>query len=111
MNRNQIVNSEKQKLLQKRTSALLKASNTLKKLMQDEVYANQEIELRKLMIEITKVEIGTKEERALRQKYELLLKKHEQQLEKLGFKKEDLVPQFECKKCNDLGIQNAEVSS
>ena len=109
MNRQEIVNSEKIKLSQKRTNALLKTNNVFNSLLKNKDFYEIEQELRKTTAELSKFEIGTKEEQELRKKYKQIQKKKEQIIEKLGVRLEDLTPKFECPLCNDMGFVNGNI--
>ena len=109
MNRQEIVNSEKIKLSQKRTNALLKTNNVFNSLLKNKDFYEIEQELRKTTAELSKFEIGTKEEQELRKKYKQIQKKKEQIIEKLGVRLEDLTPKFECPLCNDTGFVNGNI--
>ena len=106
MNRQEIVNSEKIKLSQKRTNALVKVNNLMNNLLKNKDYLTIEQELRKTMIELTKLELGTKQEQELRKKYDQLQKKRKQKLKELGVSLSDLNPKFECEQCGDTGFVN-----
>lgn len=103
MNRQDIINSEKIKLSQKRMNAILKHNSLLTKLREDKKYLATEKEISKMIIELSKLQLNTPEEQHLRAEYNKLLKQQEANLLRLGYKKEDLTPQFACTKCNDTG--------
>lgn len=109
MNRRDIINNEKTKLASKRTNAIIKSNNMLKNLMLDKTYADYEIEKRKLIVELTKTELGSKQEKDLRKQLETVVKKQDDRLKTLGVKKEDISPKFECKKCNDMGYVGTQM--
>ena len=106
MNKKEIVNSERTKLYQKRTNAMLKVEKLLNTLMQDETFAKLEHEERAKLLEIVKTPIGTEQEKKLRKEQEKIIKQKEKRMAELGYSPADLLPKFECSECEDTGFVN-----
>ena len=107
MNRTEIINSEKNKLKQKKLSAEIKAQNVVQVLRQNKEYASTETLMRKKMLEI--VALPENKTKDLRKEYNALQQKLESIAKKLGYSPTDLVPNYTCKKCNDTGFYNHRI--
>ena len=107
MNRTEIINSEKNKLKQKKLSAEIKAQNVVQILRQNKEYASTETLMRKKMLEI--VALPENKTKDLRKEYNALQQKLESIAKKLGYSPTDLVPNYTCKKCNDTGFYNHRI--
>lgn len=107
MNRTEIINSEKNKLKQKKLSAEIKAQNIVQVLRQNKEYASTETLMRKKMLEI--VALPENKTKDLRKEYNALQQKLESIAKKLGYSPTDLVPNYTCKKCNDTGFYNHRI--
>ncbi|MBQ7602848.1 MAG: ATP-binding protein [Clostridia bacterium] len=106
MNKTDIINSEKNKLRQKRMNAEIKAQNTLQTLRKNPDFSKLESDLRTKMLALVKTELGSSQEKKLRKEYDAILEKQQKLLAKLGFSQKDITPQYNCQKCQDTGYNN-----
>ena len=106
MNRLDIINSEKDKLRQKRLNASIKAENIAQTLRKNKKYTTIENQVRSKMLDIVKTPFGTLEEKKLRKEYDALVKQQQQVVTKMGYSFDDITPKYECLKCQDTGYQN-----
>ena len=107
MNRTEIINSEKNKLKQKRLSAEIKAQNIAQVLRQNKNYASTETLMRKKMLEI--VALPEEKAQTLRKEYYALQKKLAEIAKNMGYTPQELTPNYTCKKCNDTGVYNHKI--
>lgn len=100
-------NTDLQKILREvnnnRQFAINKANNNLQNCMRNKEYSELEYKIRSLAFEIAKNQTLNKDCTNLQQEYELLQSKQTALLNKLGYTRASLEPNYTCKKCNDTG--------
>lgn len=89
--------------------AINKANNNLQNTMENKEYSELEYTLRSLAFDIAKKEIEKADNKDLKTQYNKLYKKQTALLKQLGYTRQDLVPNFSCKKCNDTGYYNGKL--
>ncbi len=109
MNRSEIFNAEKNKLQQKRLNAQIQAQNIKQSLLKHKDYQQLELDSRKLMVAITKLDPNSSEAKNLRTQYTKIEQDKQQLLKQLGFSLADLEPHYDCTKCNDTGFVGVNV--
>ncbi len=106
-------NNDLQKILREisdnRQFAINKANNNIQTCMQNKDYSDLEYKIRSLSFEIAKKEIENKDTSKEVKELSLLQASQDKLLKKLGFTKDDLTPQYNCKKCNDTGYYNGKI--
>lgn len=106
-------NNDLQKILREisdnRQFAINKANNNIQTCMQNKDYSDLEYKIRSLSFEIAKKEIENKDTSKEVKELSLLQASQDKLLKKFGFTKDDLTPQYNCKKCNDTGYYNGKI--
>lgn len=92
----------------RRNFAKDKANYNLEVCFQNENFKNSFNAVRSLQFDLAKAEENSETAKEVEKKIELERKTLNAELTKCGFTKEQLKPQYNCKKCNDLGFVNGK---
>ena len=98
--KNKVLNEIKQSKLQ----AEAIANKNLEKAMQNEYFKNVYLKIKSLNFDIAKKEFFNQSTSEDKKTLALLKKELEETLNKIDMKKEDLVPNYSCKKCKDTAL-------
>ena len=108
MKNKEIKNKVLKDIKQLKLQAEAVANKNLESAMQNESFKNLYLKIKTLNFNIAKKEFlnqpTTEDKNALTK----VKKELEQTLEKIGIKKEDLIPKYNCKKCKDTGLNGTE---
>lgn len=104
MNRNEIYKKVFETLSQKREHAQLVAEINKNKAEKNEEYFNLLINERTLTMEIGKIKYEGQDASKQEKELKNIIKQKEEVLKSLGLKSEDLLPKYDCLKCDDTGI-------
>lgn len=88
----------------KREEARLNANNNLEKALKNENFKNSFYKVRSLQFDLSKLDENSKEAKEILIQIESERKTLNTELKNCGFTKEDLKPNYSCKKCDDKGF-------